>query len=121
MLDAVFVLVLTGLIIGVGLALAGANLISLDAATGAALFSYPLMTMVFGALYGCTVSPGQALCGVVSLKTGGRRVGFWRGMGRYLAVAFFPVTIVGFIWTFLDAPSFELDPIEVFSRTPYAR
>src|SRR5699024_12731352 len=50
--------------------------ISIDAAARVALITYPLMVLLFGALYGCTVSPGQALCGVVSLQTAhGRRVG----------------------------------------------
>lgn len=115
-LDAIFVLFCTGTVVGVAIALAGINIISLDAATGAALASYPLMALVFGALYGCTVSPGQALCGVVSLKHSGRRVGFWRGMWSYLGVAFFPITIVLLIWTFFDAPTFDLDPVDVYYR-----
>lgn len=115
-LDAVFVLFCTGTVVGVAIALAGINIISLDAATGAALASYPLMALVFGALYGCTVSPGQALCGVVTLKHSGRRVGFWRGMVHYVAVAFFPITIVLLIWTFFDAPTMDLDPIDVYYR-----
>jgi threonine/homoserine/homoserine lactone efflux protein len=89
--------------------------ISLDAATGACLISYPLIVLVFGALYGCTVSPGQALCGVVSLQVAhGRRVGFWRGMGRYLAVGFFPIAITVVIWAFFDAPTIDSVPIKVF-------
>ena len=121
-LDAVFVLVFTGVVIGIALALSAVGLISLDAATGVCLASYPLMALVFGALYGCTVSPGQALCGVVSLQADfGRRVGFWRGMGRYLAVAFFPITVLAVLWTFLDAPTFDSVPIKVFRRTPQAR
>lgn len=117
-LDAVFVLFFTGMVIGIAVALTGVNIISLDAATGAALASYPLMALVFGALYGCTVSPGQALCGVVTLKHSGRRVGFWRGMTRYFAVAFFPITILLFIWTIFDAPTMDLDPIDVYDRRP---
>lgn len=81
-----------------------------------ALIGYPLMALVFGALYGCTVSPGQALCGVVTLKHSGRRVGFWRGTTRYLGVAFFPVTIILLIWTIFDAPTLDLDPIDVYYR-----
>ena len=101
-LDAVFVLFFTGLVIGIALALTAVNIISIDDATKVALISYPLMALVFGALYGCTVSPGQALCGVVTLKHSGRRVGFWRGMSRYVAVAFFPITIVVLIWALLQ-------------------
>ncbi|TNM55886.1 RDD family protein [Brevibacterium sediminis] len=115
-LDAIFVLFCTGTVVGVAIALAGIKIISLDAATGVALISYPLMALVFGALYGCTVSPGQALCGVVTLKHSGRRVGFWRGTTRYLAVAFFPITVVLLIWTIFDAPTFDLDPIDVYYR-----
>src|SRR5699024_11310209 len=67
--------------IAIAFALYGVDVISIDAAAGMALITYPLMVLIFGALYGCTVSPGQALCGVVSLQTAhGRRVGFWRGM-----------------------------------------
>ena len=117
-LDAVFVLFFTGLVIGIALALTAVNIISIDDATKVALISYPLMALVFGALYGCTVSPGQALCGVVTLKYSGRRVGFWRGMSRYVAVAFFPITIVLLIWTFFDAPTMDLDPIDVYCRRP---
>ena len=101
-LAAVFVLFFTGLVIGIALALTAVNIISIDDATKVALISYPLMALVFGALYGCTVSPGQALCGVVTLKHSGRRVGFWRGMSRYVAVAFFPITIVVLIWALLQ-------------------
>lgn len=121
-LDALFVFVATGLMIGMALALSAANVISLDAATGACLISYPLMVLVFGALYGCTVSPGQALCGVVSLQVDhGRRVGFWRGMGRYLAVGFFPIAITVVIWSFFDAPTIDSVPIKVFRRTSQVR
>ncbi|WP_434591660.1 RDD family protein [Brevibacterium sp. 1718] len=115
-LDAIFVLFCTGTVVGVAIALAGIKIISLDAATGVALASYPLMALVFGALYGCTVSPGQALCGVVTLKHSGRRVGFWRGTTRYLAIAFFPITVVLLIWTIFDAPTLDLDPIDVYYR-----
>ncbi|MCS4592977.1 RDD family protein [Brevibacterium sediminis] len=115
-LDAIFVLFCTGTVVGVAIALAGIKVISLDAATGVALASYPLMALVFGALYGCTVSPGQALCGVVTLKHSGRRVGFWRGTTRYLAIAFFPITVVLLIWTIFDAPTLDLDPIDVYYR-----
>lgn len=115
-LDAVFVLFCTGMLIGIALALAAVNIISIDDATKVALISYPLMALVFGVLYGCTVSPGQALCGVVTLKHSGRRVGFWRGTTRYLAVAFFPVTVVLLIWTIFDAPTLDLDPIDVYYR-----
>ncbi|MGM0697956.1 MAG: RDD family protein [Actinomycetota bacterium] len=115
-LDAVLVLFCTGTVVGVAIALAGIKVISLDAATGVALASYPLMALVFGALYGCTVSPGQALCGVVTLKHSGRRVGFWRGTTRYLAIAFFPITVVLLIWTIFDAPTLDLDPIDVYYR-----
>lgn len=121
-LDALFVLVSTGLIIGIALALSAANVISLDAATGACLISYPLVVLFFGALYGCTVSPGQALCGVVSLQVDhGRRVGFWRGMGRYLAVGFFPIASTVVIWSFFDAPTIDSVPIKVFRRTSQIR
>ncbi|GAA1512864.1 RDD family protein [Brevibacterium permense] len=115
-LDAVFVLFCTGMLIGIALALAAANIISIDDATKVAFIGYPLMALVFGALYGCTVSPGQALCGVVTLKHSGRRVGFWRGTTRYLAVAFFPVTIILLIWTIFDTPTLDLDPIDVYYR-----
>ncbi|WP_262775104.1 RDD family protein [Brevibacterium permense] len=115
-IDAIFVLFCTGMLIGIALALTGINIVSLDAATGVALASYPLMALVFGALYGCTVSPGQVLCGVVTLKHSGRRVGFWRGTTRYLAVAFFPITAVLLIWTFFDAPTMDLDSIDVYDR-----
>ncbi|AZU01823.1 hypothetical protein CXR29_14905 [Brevibacterium linens] len=61
-LDAVFVLVFTGVVIGIALALSAVGVISLDAATGVCLASYPLMALVFGALYGCTVSPPARHC-----------------------------------------------------------
>lgn len=117
-LDAVFVLFFTGVVIGIALALTAVNIISIDNATKVALISYPLMALVFGAFYGCTFSPGQALCGVVTLKHSGRRVGFWRGMTRYVAVAFFPITIVLSVWMFFDAPTMDLDPIDVYYRRP---
>ena len=120
-LDAVFVIFLTGMLFGIVFALVGINIISIDGATAIALISYPLIALFFGALYGCTVSPGQALCGVVTLKHSGRRVGFWRGMTRYAAVAFFPITIVIVVWTFFDAPTMDLDPIDVYLRTPQVR
>src|SRR5699024_5952415 len=64
-------------------------------------------------------SPGQALCGVVSLQTAhGRRVGFWRGMGRYLAIGFFPIALLLLVWIFLDAPASDSAPIRVYRRTP---
>ena len=120
-LDAFFVLVFTGFIIGLAFALYGADAISIDAAARVALITYPLMVLLFGALYGCTVSPGQALCGVVSLQTAhGRRVGFWRGMGRYLAIGFFPIALLLLVWIFLDAPASDSAPIRVYRRTPQA-
>src|SRR5699024_5888610 len=69
-LDTVFILMFTGFIIAIAFALYGVDVISIDAAVGVALITYPLMVLLFGALYGCTVSPGQALCGVMSLQTG---------------------------------------------------
>ncbi|WP_209323935.1 RDD family protein [Brevibacterium renqingii] len=118
-LDAVFVVTFTGFLIGFAFALYGVNVISIDAATGVALISYPLLVLLFGALYGCTVSPGQALCGVVSLQTAhGRRVGFWRGMGRYLAIGFFPIALLLLVWVFLDAPAIDSAPIRVYRRSP---
>lgn len=121
-LDAVFVLVSTGLIIGIALALFAAGMISIDVATGVSLITYPLMVLVFGALYGCTFSPGQALCGVVSRQAdSGRRVGFWRGMGRYLGVGFFPLALLLLLWNFFDAPTFDSVPIKVFRRTSPVR
>ena len=118
-LDAVFVVTFTGFLIGFAFALYGVNVISIDAATGVALISYPLMVLLFGALYGCTVSPGQALCGVVSLQTAhGRRVGFWRGMGRYLAIGFFPIALLLLVWVFLDAPAIDSAPIRVYRHSP---
>ncbi|SDS10636.1 RDD family protein [Brevibacterium siliguriense] len=117
-LDAVFVLLFSGLVIGIALALTTVNIISIDDAAKVALISYPLMALVFGALYGCTLSLGQVLCGVVTLKHSGRRVGLWRGMTRYLAVAFFPITVVLLIWILFDAPTMDLDPIDVYYRRP---
>src|SRR5699024_709930 len=97
--------------IAIAFALYGVDVISIDAAAGMALITYPLMVLIFGALYGCTVSPGQALCGVVSLQTAhGRRVGFWRGMGRYLAIGFFPIALLLLVWVFLDAPAVDSAP-----------
>ena len=120
-LDAVFILMFTGFIIAIAFALYGVDVISIDAAVGVALITYPLMVLLFGALYGCTVSPGQALCGVVSLQTAhGRRVGFWRGMGRYLAIGFFPIALLLLVWIFLDAPASDSAPIRVYRRTPQA-
>src|SRR5699024_2626989 len=54
-LDAFFVLVFAGFIIGLAFALYGADAISIDAAARVALITYPLMVLLFGALYGCTV------------------------------------------------------------------
>ncbi|MGO2036497.1 MAG: RDD family protein [Brevibacterium sp.] len=116
-LDAVFVVVLTALIAITALSLEGAGVISIDAATAAALIGYPFALLLFGALYGCTASFGQALTGVVSLqKDMGRRVGYWRGMGRYLAIGFFPIVLVALIWSILDAPSIDSVPIKVYRR-----
>lgn len=121
-LDAVFVVVLSVLIAITALSLEWAGLISIDAATAAALIGYPFALLLFGALYGCTVSPGQALTGVVSLqKDMGRRVGFWRGMGRYLAIGFFPIVLVVLIWSILDAPSIDSVPIKVYRRARLVR
>src|SRR5699024_2541300 len=107
--------------IAIAFALYGADVISIDAAAGMALITYPLMVLIFGALYGCTVSPGQALCGVVSLPTAhGRRVGFWLGLGRYLAIGFFPIALLLLVWVFLDAPAVVSAPIRVYRRTPQA-
>ena len=120
-LDTVFILMFTGFIIAIAFALYGVDVISIDTAVGVALITYPLMVLLFGALYGCTVSPGQALCGVVSLQTAhGRRVGFWRGMGRYLAIGFFPIALLLLVWVFLDAPAVDSAPIRVYRRTPQA-
>src|SRR5699024_4801384 len=117
-LDAFFVLVFTGFIIGLAFALYGADAISIDAAARVALITYPLMVLLFGALYGCTVSPGQALCGVVSLQTAhGRRVGFWRGMGRDLAIGFFPIALLLLVWICLDAPASVSAPMRACRRT----
>lgn len=121
-LDAVFALLLSAIIAIAAFALYGVNLISIDAATAAALISYPFALLLFGALYGCTASPGQAMTGVVSLQQGiGRRVGFWRGMGRYLAIGFFPIVLVVVIWSILDAPTIDSVPIKVYRRAQSVR
>src|SRR5699024_856661 len=49
--------------IAIAFALYGVDVISIDAAGGLALITYPLMGLIFGVLYGCTVSPCQPLCG----------------------------------------------------------
>lgn len=68
------------------------------------------------------MSPGQALCGVVSLQIAhGRRVGFWRGMGRYPAIGFFPIALLLLLWTTFDAPALDSVPIKVFRRIPPVR
>lgn len=84
-LDAIFVLFCTGTVVGVAIALAGIKVISLDAATGVALASYPLMALVFGALYGCTVSPARRCAESSRSSTaadasdsGGARRAIWR-------------------------------------------
>ncbi|WP_309131382.1 RDD family protein [Brevibacterium sp.] len=116
-IDALLILVLTSVTAVTAMSLYGATVLSLDAATAAALLSYPAVLLLFGALYGCTLSPGQAMMGVVSLRThDGRRVGFWRGMGRYLGVGLFPIALVVLIWTLFEATSFGSAPIRVCQR-----
>ncbi|OZM74694.1 hypothetical protein CFN78_00125 [Amycolatopsis antarctica] len=79
--------------------------------------AYPVMLVVGGALYGCSRSPGQAITGVVSLRSSsGHRVGFWRGTFRYLGVGFFPVTLVVMILSILDMPDVYDEPVRVYRR-----
>jgi hypothetical protein len=121
-LDAVFIVVLTAIMAITAISLEGAGTISIDAATAAALIGYPLALLLFGALYGCTASPGQALTGVISLqKDLGRRVGFWRGMGRYLAIGFFPIALLVVVWSIFDAPTIDSVPTKVYRRTRSVR
>ncbi len=116
-LDALLTVVLTVVIAVSAMLLQDAQVIDLDAATAAALLGCPVVLLFLGALYGCTVSPGQALLGVVSLRSAdGRRVGLWRGMGRYLGVGLFPIALVVLILSFFDAPSFGSAPIRVCRR-----
>lgn len=69
-------------------------------ATVIVLAAYPAALVVFGVLYGCTVSPGQLLTAVVSLRMWtGRRVGAWRGTCRYLGVGFAPLWVAFFLAT----------------------
>lgn len=116
-LDALFVLLLALTATVAAFSLYEAGAVGLDAATAVALLSYPVALLVLGALYGCTVSPGQALTGVVSLRQPrGDRVGFWRGMVRYLGVGLFPLALVLLIFWLLDSGDIDSARIAVYRR-----
>ena len=116
-IDGTFVVVLAAGV-AAGAVLAAAKGVADDPVMAATAFSvYPALLLVFGALYGCMRSPGQALTGVVSLRCdSGKRVGFWRGMFRYLGVGFLPVTAVLALMSFLDLPVFFDESVRVYRR-----
>ncbi|ASR35777.1 hypothetical protein BAY61_13055 [Prauserella marina] len=115
--DGLFVAVLAAILIGTAAVLDDKGHLSTNAGIIVFLGAYPAMLLLFGALYGCTRSPGQAMMGVVSLRSSsGRRVGFWRGMFRYLGVGFFPVTFVLLIVAILDMPVPYDEPVRVYRR-----
>ena len=79
----------------------------------AGLMGYVIATVVLGLLYGWGAGLGQMMTGVKSRRTSdGRRVGGFRGMMRYLAIAFLPSTI----YLALDAPALWIDNVVVFRR-----
>ncbi|MEU3271193.1 RDD family protein [Saccharomonospora sp. NPDC006951] len=115
--DGVFVAVPAAAIIFTALVLGDRGQLSDSAGTILLFATYPAVLMIFGALYGCTCSPGQAMMGVVSLRSSsGSRVGFWRGMFRYLGVGLFPVTVVLLIMSILDMPVPYDEPVRVYRR-----
>ncbi len=97
-LDALFVLVVTGVAGAVGGALRGARSMGDGALVAVPASGYFAAVLCLGALYGCGASPGQALAGTITLRPSGRSVGFWRGIGRYLAIGFLPLTIIAVLW-----------------------
>lgn len=97
-IDAVLVLLVVLTVLGVTMVLQDQGRIGIDLALGLTLGTYLLVLIVFGGLYGRQHSPGQAIAGVVSVQMiRQNRVGFWRGIGRYLAVGFFPVLLVALV------------------------
>lgn len=77
--------------------------------------SYPVAVMVFGGLYGGGIGIGQLITRVKSRRTyGGGVPGVWRGMCRYLGIAFLPLVV----WAALDGnfPSAWDDHIIVTRR-----
>lgn len=92
------------------------NPTSNDAITSAIVF-YSLATIVLGALYGRGFSPGQLISWVKSRRTrDGRVVGAFRGMCRYLGIAFFPVCILALFDSPGSAPTGWEDSVKVTYR-----
>ncbi|MDO5617595.1 hypothetical protein [Kocuria sp.] len=86
-----------------------------------AVLSYPAALLFFGVLYGLTVSPGQLLTGVISLRAWtGRRVGAWRGAWRYLGVGLAPFWAIFAVWSALTSGNFMdvgyAEPVRVVYR-----
>lgn len=116
--DGMFIVAAAAVVFAVAAVLADTGRVSDDVMVAALVFGYPVLLLIFGALYGCSSSPGQALLGVVSLRChSGRRVGFWRGMCRYVSVGFFPITALIAILSILELPtSFYDEEIRVYRR-----
>ena len=116
LIDAVLLVALTAGVIGASVSTLPATT-SDDLKAALMVLPYPVFAILLGMLYGTMCSPGQAVCGVVSLRCrSGRRVGAWRGMWRYLAIAFFPVTLLAA----LDLPTTWEEDIRVYDRRPMA-
>lgn len=119
LVDALLVLVLTGGSLAALIQVNDRGLIG-DAASAAAIVgAYALWLGLLGALYGRRLSPGQALLGVESLlETTLRRVGAWRGVGRYLTVGFFPLSVIWLVlaWFETPAPSEHRARVRVYRR-----
>lgn len=116
-IDAAIVVALFGAVVA-ALLVSGETVQLSDSAAGLTMFAaYPVLLLVLGALYGCTCSPGQALTGVVSLRChSGKRVGFWRGMFRYLGIGLLPITAVLALGSLLDLPTFNDEEVRVYRR-----
>lgn len=111
-IDGVLIVVIIAVVAG-----AAAGLSEPYDAIGAAgvmvILLYPLLTMVFGLLYGWGIGIGQLITRCKSRRTrDGRRVGGFRGWMRYWGIAFLPLAI----YALFDAPTFWEDSIRVYQR-----
>lgn len=86
-----------------------------------AALGYPTVLVIAGVLYGLKASPGQLICGVVSLRAWtGRPVGAWRGAWRYIGVGLAPLWILVYLGVALSSgakPTFGYqEPVAVVHR-----